>query len=1141
MSQYTYSLPLLGSDSIRLLSLMPSKVATAPIQCQLHNYDFGEYDEGTHLYEALSYVWGSCDDPPQSVYIDGQLLHVTTNLYAALLHLRDRNFARIIWVDYICINQNDKEEKSRQINLMARVYGEANRVIVYLGEAADNSDQAIECIRSAADEEPVDLDLDQSINEKDQEAVLEQLKRPWFQRMWVAQEAALARRILVMCGFAKINGYTFCSGISNLQLSYEDHSVLQGLVRPLIYLMRGAIFRPTYAMSSSEALSLGELVDMYHARKATERHDKIYALLSMTSDDPNPAGLLPDYTVPWKTLFQRLIKFILSKEVSVETWDHREIAVIESKGCVLGHVTSVKADSARSDRQHVKVIFYDTADPLQYSDGQCIKWTLKASAQHIQKDDLVCLLQGTSKPVIIRACKDHFSLVMIAVTPRNWVQTNSEDSNSDLEEEDDESPKPLRALSSIKNFSRDFLLVWDWGNTLEILQGQAGDESSMEINALVPGYLMTDAKKADMLIKTALALGDTKFYDKAKLKIQEAVGNYEQILGEEDLSMLALKESLAWIYSAKNQKQRTEAANLMLQVIRMREVVQGTDHQDTRKSVAKLASIYMGQDWKDYRKTLRITSRVTNRIEKNIQIDEDDIVYVASVYGGNMMALLLSLHGNNILVTENVLRAAATNNAPNGEEVMKLLLEKQTPDTISEEIIKNAATNHTNGRNIMKVLLKERVDIRITKDIVKTVAREYGELGREMMELFLEERDADIVITEEIMKAVAYKPYPGIEIMKLLLEKREADVVVTEAVVKMIAGRLSGGVMKLLLEKRGEEVAITEKIVRAAAGNKKMAEEVMKILLRERGAEVVITEEVLKAAAGNKREGERLMWLLLNEREAEVVITEEVVKAAAGNRQRAKEVMMILIEERGAEVVITEEVLKVAAGNWREGVELLWYLLEKRGAEVVCTEDILKAAVGHPFGDEAIEFFQYQRKEDFEITEGVKRAAATSGQDRVLEFMSSNLKISVCDEDWSTARLVHAILCESADAVGERLAKGVNPDFEDTQLVSPLWIAAKKGRWEVVKLLLGTGLVQVNSKNIAGQPPLFWPAAKGYVDIVELLLQAGADYKIADKDGNTPLSIAEENGHYEIVEMMTGQWPIEVKNTSGGENKTSSV
>jgi hypothetical protein len=179
MSQYTSFLPLLGSDSIRLLSVMPSKLATAPIQYQLHDYDFQESDRGTHLYEALSYVWGGFDDPPQSVYVNGQLLHITTNLYAALLHLRDRTFERIIWVDSICINQNDKEEKSRQIQLMARIYGEANRVIVYLGEAADDSDQTIEYIRSAAEEDGVYLWTD----ENNQKAVFELLQRPWFQRI----------------------------------------------------------------------------------------------------------------------------------------------------------------------------------------------------------------------------------------------------------------------------------------------------------------------------------------------------------------------------------------------------------------------------------------------------------------------------------------------------------------------------------------------------------------------------------------------------------------------------------------------------------------------------------------------------------------------------------------------------------------------------------------------------------------------------------------------------------------------------------------------------------------------------------------------------------------------------------------------
>jgi hypothetical protein len=251
--------------------------------------------------------------------------------------------------------------------------------------------------------------------------------------------------------------------------------------------------------------------------------------------------------------------------------------------------------------------------------------------------------------------------------------------------------------------------------------------------------------------------------------------------------------------------------------------------------------------------------------------------------------------------------------------------------------------------------------------------------------------------------------------------------------------------------------------------------------------------------------------------------------------------MLFLFEERGAEVVITEELMKVAAGNKREGVRLMWLLLEKRGAEVVITEEILKAAVGHIRGDEIMELLEELRKEEFVITEEVKRAAATSGQDRNLEFMSRRLKLSICDEDWATAYLADAVIYQSEDRVRELLARGINPDFENHQLISPLWITAKRGRWNVVELLLGTGLVQVNSRNIDGQPPLFWPAAKGYVDTVRLLLQAGADYRIADKDGNTPLSIAEENGHYEIVEMMTGQWPIEVKNTSGGRIKPSSV
>jgi hypothetical protein len=148
-----------------------------------------------------------------------------------------------------------------------------------------------------------------------------------------------------MCGPTEINGYTFCSGFSKLKLSYGAHPDLQGLIRSVTYVIRGAIFRPKYATNLSGGVSLGELIDMYHTREATERHDKVYALFGMSSDNPSAAGLLPNYKVPWKILLQQLVEFLLCKEVYIETWDEKEIAVIKSKGCILGQVSLVESNS----------------------------------------------------------------------------------------------------------------------------------------------------------------------------------------------------------------------------------------------------------------------------------------------------------------------------------------------------------------------------------------------------------------------------------------------------------------------------------------------------------------------------------------------------------------------------------------------------------------------------------------------------------------------------------------------------------------------------------------------------------------------------------------------------------------------------
>ncbi|KAJ8066149.1 hypothetical protein OCU04_005240 [Sclerotinia nivalis] len=463
--------------------------------------------------------------------------------------------------------------------MMARIYGQANRVIVYLGKSTDDSDLALESIRIAAEyeeEEPHDSDLlsestdittddqeEKSVNlstsQSDEKPILELLKRPWFQRIWVLQEVGLARSIQILCGSAEIDGYTFCLGISKLGHFFEDSSHLQSLIRATIYMIRGSIFRPKHTLSPLGDLSLGELIDMYHAHKATIRHDKVYALLSMCSDDLSSTGLLPDYTIPWKTLFQRLIEFVLCERVSVETWDDREIAVIKSRGCILGHVSSVRIDSNQFHKQHINAVWNKTPISLQYNEDYGTEWTLQPSAQSIQREDLICLLEGGSKPSIIRAYKDHLAIIMIAATLRRRTQTDHEHATFP------------QSLPSPNVYSHELLLTWQWEPIPA--QDQPLSDRLLEINYVV-----------------ILILQEAPNYERAMAQLKDYIGKYEEVFGRENLHILSSKERLACIYGELEDQFR-ESENLLLEVIKIKQDFQGNFHQDTLNSKAQLAMV----------------------------------------------------------------------------------------------------------------------------------------------------------------------------------------------------------------------------------------------------------------------------------------------------------------------------------------------------------------------------------------------------------------------------------------------------------------------------------------------------------------------------------------------------------------------
>ncbi|KAK3343623.1 heterokaryon incompatibility protein-domain-containing protein, partial [Lasiosphaeria hispida] len=458
----------LPEGSVRLLRLLPNSDQNSPIECRL--ITFPALDSGsTHPYESLSYVWGS-DDSKRPIYVDRNELYVTANLHVALSHLRHCLLERMLWVDAICINQSDNVEKGQQVQLMAKIYSKASRVIVWLGEAADGSDQALEAIRAAADEQPANFPVDKT----NWGAILTLLDRGWFERIWVLQEVAAARHVLIKCGPAEIDGYAFCSGLSALNPSYETHPHLLGLIPPIVYLIRGAAFRPRYKgeeTSRQDRFSLGirplgQLVDMYHTHKATVPLDKVYALLGMSNDDddddPHAAGLKVNYDATWGELFRKLVQFCLSDQMSVSTWDDVEAAVIEAKGCVLGKVSSAgedatqrnkqNGDATRHDRQHVDIIWKDMPSHFRAKGKQISRFSFQASAKAVKKGDVVCLLQGASRPSIVRLCDGFATIIMIAVPLTENLRKWS---------------------ASITTFPSDLLLVWDWDESRSKLQGGA--------------------------------------------------------------------------------------------------------------------------------------------------------------------------------------------------------------------------------------------------------------------------------------------------------------------------------------------------------------------------------------------------------------------------------------------------------------------------------------------------------------------------------------------------------------------------------------------------------------------------------------------------------------------------------------------
>ncbi|KAK9417998.1 putative Heterokaryon incompatibility protein-domain-containing protein [Seiridium unicorne] len=108
-------------------------------------------------YEALSYVWGS-EENKKTVFVGNRgrsRVTVTRNLDVALRHLRyDHKEPRVMWIDAICIDQKNDQEKGPQVARMGQVFKCAARVLVWLGPEQNHSDLAMQLISAKLDIRP---------------------------------------------------------------------------------------------------------------------------------------------------------------------------------------------------------------------------------------------------------------------------------------------------------------------------------------------------------------------------------------------------------------------------------------------------------------------------------------------------------------------------------------------------------------------------------------------------------------------------------------------------------------------------------------------------------------------------------------------------------------------------------------------------------------------------------------------------------------------------------------------------------------------------------------------------------------------------------------------------------------------------
>ena len=325
---YEYqSLP--QGDYFRVLELLPGQ-GNCSLRGNIAQYSLDAWNRPP--YKTLSYTWGESkydhlviagqrvamdSDLRQRyavrhpLYFDDRRLLISTNLRDALRALRHPTLPVLLWVDAVCINQQDDAERSSQIMLMPRIHHRCLRVLVWLGEADSDTRPAFDAVRWLAPQydryiEGKERRLHPGPETLHDEAFLLRsglppfssgaygpfmrlLDRPVFRRIWCVQEVAFHWNVVVVCGSQKSRVPEVAYADIAKACSFLRLAGWNGELQTAYVSGRDVLFFPT-AVIGTQSNWFGKRVDrsllVYEMRsfEVTDPRDKIFAMLGLLND-----------------------------------------------------------------------------------------------------------------------------------------------------------------------------------------------------------------------------------------------------------------------------------------------------------------------------------------------------------------------------------------------------------------------------------------------------------------------------------------------------------------------------------------------------------------------------------------------------------------------------------------------------------------------------------------------------------------------------------------------------------------------------------------------------------------------------------------------------------------------------------------